>query len=484
MRSTRGLVLTSLLMVPYILLCAVGAFFFARNEGVTADGLRTIGAVAALGALALSAGSAFMLRRGYFLPLRSLTLDVRRAAGGDLAAAELHFKCGGELFELGEEIGVLLQRYREEVSPIREAVRSASRSAMDVCGKLQEASELIPVLVGALREVTDSVSEQAQGARTVTATVTQVYGGLSQISSGAGELTSSALTVTQAMDEMGSSVEDADRKARNLAVAVSEAERTAVEGLSVVEATISGMVVVQESVMAAVDRLSDLRHLSNKIGEITQAITGIAEQTNLLALNAAIEAARAGANGRGFAVVADEIRKLSERSQASARQISELIPRVQEKVEQAAQAVQLSAAEADRGATRSASAIDALRAIMSAIQKTPQDVEAITAVTNRVLSLSKAVLQSASSVSAVAEENSAATEEISASAEVVTRAVERQVALTMQNEASICVVFEGLSGITAPIERSSAMLRDVAQRLEPPTDAGCAAAVANPSPLQ
>jgi methyl-accepting chemotaxis protein len=76
----------------------------------------------------------------------------------------------------------------------------------------------------------------------------------------------------------------------------------------------------EEGGVAVMETVKAMKEIADKIG----IIEDIAYKTNLLALNAAIEAARAGEQGKGFAVVASEVRKLAERSQVAAGEISGL----------------------------------------------------------------------------------------------------------------------------------------------------------------
>lgn len=74
----------------------------------------------------------------------------------------------------------------------------------------------------------------------------------------------------------------------------------------------------------------------NKINEtdtIIGSIQNVASQSNLLALNAAIESARAGEAGKGFSVVSQEMRKLSQNSSESSKQVLKALTEMKKSID-------------------------------------------------------------------------------------------------------------------------------------------------------
>ncbi|WP_373050655.1 methyl-accepting chemotaxis protein [Thalassovita aquimarina] len=127
-----------------------------------------------------------------------------------------------------------------------------------------------------------------------------------------------------------------------------------------------------------------------------QVVQGIARQTDLLALNAAVEAARAGDHGRGFAVVASEVRKLAERSQEAASEISQL-----------------------SGGTVKATdtAMQMLDALVPNIERTAELVTGINSANAEISIGMGQISQSIHALDAVTQESNASSEELSATAE-------------------------------------------------------------------
>jgi methyl-accepting chemotaxis protein len=135
------------------------------------------------------------------------------------------------------------------------------------------------------------------------------------VSAGSQELSSSSEQVSQGATEQAASAEQASASMEEMAANIKQnadnaAQTEKIARQSSKDAEASGV---------AVDRaVGAMRTIAEKIGIVQE----IARQTDLLALNAAVEAARAGEHGKGFAVVASEVRKLAERSQSAAAEIS------------------------------------------------------------------------------------------------------------------------------------------------------------------
>jgi sugar diacid utilization regulator len=113
-------------------------------------------------------------------------------------------------------------------------------------------------------------------------------------------------------------------------------------------ATVEELNATQEELSATMQEVAKLSEQAaadvNNTHLIIEAIRQIASQTNLLGLNAAIEAARAGESGRGFAVVAEEVRKLSEQSNASAKNIHNMLQQLKTSLEKVLGSMQSTAA--------------------------------------------------------------------------------------------------------------------------------------------
>jgi methyl-accepting chemotaxis protein len=147
--------------------------------------------------------------------------------------------------------------------------------------------------------------------------VQQITSNSQQISIAATQVSNTAASLSEATTEQAASVEETSGSIEQMGASISQNNENA-QNTDMI-ATVSAKAAKQGG-QAVSDTVVAMKQIADKIS----IIEDIAYQTNMLALNAAIEGARAGEHGKGFAVVAAEVRKLAERSQIAASEISSL----------------------------------------------------------------------------------------------------------------------------------------------------------------
>ena len=301
--------------------------------------------------------------------LRAAANVATQISEGDLSCEP---KALSEKDSLGQSLIKMVQNLRK-AARVAECiaggdltVQAPVRSEKDVLG--QSLKKMLENLRKTVSEVATAAANVATGSDQMNATAQQV-------SQGASEQAASAEESTASMDQMTSSVQQCADNAR---------QTDKIASMAADDARASG-----EAVIRTVGAMKEVAEKINIIEEI-------ARKTDLLALNAAVEAARAGDHGKGFAVVASEVRKLAERSQTAAAEISRLTA---------------------GGVKTAETAGQLLTKLVPDIQKTAELVREIAAATGEqstgVGQVNKAIQQ----LDQVIQQNSAASEEMASTAE-------------------------------------------------------------------
>ncbi|WP_082655815.1 HAMP domain-containing methyl-accepting chemotaxis protein [Aureimonas sp. D3] len=301
----------------------------------------------------------------------------------------------------------------------------AAITTRDEIGDLQLAMNgMSDKLSEIVSDVINSSSQVAAGARQSAVTAEQLSQGASeqaasteQIGQGANEQAASTQQLSQGATEQAAAMEQASSAMEEMAANIRQNAENA--GAT---AKIAGNASqnAQKSGVAVANSVDAMRTIAEKI----RIVQEIARQTDLLALNAAIEAARAGAHGKGFAVVASEVRKLAERSQAAASEISSLSTSTLHVSEEAGRMLEQLVPDIQRTADLVAEISAACREQNSGAEQINQAIQQLDQVTQQVSNSATQIDQIAQQTSVaiqsldqVTQQNASAANEMSATAE-------------------------------------------------------------------
>ena len=217
-----------------------------------------------------------------------------------------------------EEMSAVINSASESTEEINISVTYEANASLELNGNIHSISVATEEISSTIHSLASASEQASVSLDQVSSLIEKISGGISLVAGSAKDVSSSVSDVVIAVKEINLSLNEVEKNCQQSITVAKDAELRAQETTIIIE---------------------NLSGVSKQIGKVVNLINDIADQTNMLALNAAIEAAGAGDAGRGFAVVANEVKELAKQTSGATDEIRTQIEAMQDKMQEAVQAV-------------------------------------------------------------------------------------------------------------------------------------------------
>lgn len=313
----------------------------------------------------------------------------------------------GLIFSVGFAIYALIQikRSLKQAVELSHRISEGDLTADAAIDALDEAGQVLQSLNAMQTSLRSTVSTVIGSAARVSEASVQLSNTSQQLADASSVQADSATTTAAAVQQFTVTVESVAESASEVSQLAQSSLKQTEDSRQKINGLVHEMGCVETNVRHISDSVSQFIQSSRQITEMTQQVKEIADQTNLLALNAAIEAARAGEQGRGFAVVADEVRRLAEKSAASANEINLITSNMGHQAAVVEGAVKDGLQSLTSSKTQADLAVTAISSTQSSVQSAVQGVSEISGSVREQSETSNSVAKNIEQIAHMVEEN-------------------------------------------------------------------------------
>lgn len=307
----------------------------------------------------------------------------------------------------------IITKRKDETGLMGRAITDLKEELINVVSSIKEQSVLVKDAAAVLNTNTGETNSAME----------QVERAVEDIAQGASAQAEETQKATENVILMGDMVSETENEVKKVMASSEKMEKAS----SYAKEIFTDLESINSKAEEYIDLIAKQTDMTNEsavqISNAVEMITSIAEETNLLSLNASIEAARAGEQGRGFAVVAGQIQKLAEQSNESAKEIENIIIKLQSDSKSAVKIME-DVKKIIREQSEFVSKTDtAFADIEDGVKQSAEGMDMIHDRTQRLNDARTNVVDLVQNLTAIAEENAASSQQTSASVEEVTNII-------------------------------------------------------------